>query len=65
MPAFPLMLGYMMLIREGEGEGARDEKVLETLETSQFWRSSSSSNLVGPPSVLSGSIRTQDESAWS
>ena len=35
-----LILGYMILISDGEGEGAREEKVLETLEeaelTSQF-----------------------------
>lgn len=43
--------GYMMLIREGEGEGARDDTTLDTRELadmSQFWRRSSSSSFVGP-----------------
>lgn len=47
--------GNMMLMSEGDGEGARDETALDILEalTSQFWSSSSNSSLVGPPSVLS------------
>jgi len=55
LPPFSLNPGNTMLMREGEGEGARDETALDTLEAlrSQFWRSSNSSSLVGPPSVLS------------
>lgn len=55
LPPFSLNPGNTMLMSEGEGEGARDETALDTLEAlrSQFWRSSNSSSLVGPPSVLS------------
>jgi len=47
--------GNMMLMSEGDGEGAREETALDILEalTSQFWSSSSNSSLVGPPSLLS------------
>ena len=48
--------GYMMLMSEGEGEGARDETTLDTREfadTSQFCSSSSSSSLVGPLEIFS------------
>lgn len=62
VPGRCLMLGYMMLIKDGEGEGALEEKALEKLEvelaelTSQFWSSSRSSDLEGPPSELSINI---------
>ena len=49
--------GYMMLMREGDGEGALEENVLELREaavpTSQCCNSSRSSALEGPPSVSS------------
>lgn len=51
-----LIFGYMILIREGEGEGALDENVLETLDAglmSQFCSSAKSSDFEGPPSELS------------
>ncbi len=50
-----LKLGKTILIREGEGEGAREETLLEAVEpeTSQVWSRSKSSSVVGPPSVLS------------
>lgn len=56
LPPGGLMVGYMMLMREGEGEGALEERVLDTLEeglTSQLWSSSKSSVLEGPPSEMS------------
>lgn len=47
--------GYMMLMREGEGDGAREETALDTLEAlmSHFWSCSSSSSCVGPPELTS------------
>ena len=48
----------MMLIREGEGEGARDDTTLDTREfadMSQFWSRSSSSSFVGPLLTFSAS----------
>ncbi len=44
-----------MLMSDGEGEGARDETALDIRDappTSQCWRRSSSSALVGPPSSV-------------
>lgn len=67
LPASPpdgLTLGYMMLIREGEGEGAREEKVLETLEAgliSQFCSSARSSGFEGPPSEISANTHTHNK----
>lgn len=58
-PGGTLMFGYMILIRDGEGEGAREEKALETLEaglTSQFCSSARSSGFEGPPSELSANV---------
>ena len=55
-PPGGLIDGYMMLIREGDGEGARDERALDNLDTglmSQFWRSSSNSDFDGPPTESS------------
>ena len=49
----------MMLIREGEGEGARDDTTLDTRELadiSQFWSRSSSSSFVGPLLTFSTSV---------
>ncbi len=49
----------MMLIREGEGEGARDDTTLDTRELadiSQFWSRSSSSSFVGPLLMFSASM---------
>lgn len=60
--AIPVLLpgglidGNMRLMREGEGEGARDENVLDAIEDglmSQFCSSSKSSSLEGPPSEMS------------
>ena len=48
--------GYMMLMSEGEGEGARDETTLDTREfadTSQFCSSSNSSSFDGPLEMFS------------
>lgn len=58
-PPGSLMLGYMILMRDGEGEGAREEKVLETLEAgliSQFCSSARSSGFEGPPSEVSANM---------
>lgn len=56
--------GHMMLMREGEGEGVREESALpgrEAPDRSQFWRRSRSSSWVGPsmlfPALAQGQQR--------
>lgn len=64
LPLGGLTPGYMILMRDGEGDGAREEKVLETLEAglmSQFWRNSNSSNLEGPPSETSANVLQREK----
>lgn len=59
-PLSGLMPGYMMLINDGEGEGAREETALDIREappTSQYCKTSSSSVCVGPPSDVSASSK--------
>lgn len=54
-PEIGLRPGYIILMSEGEGEGARDDTVLDIRDappTSQFCNRFRSSALVGPPSVM-------------
>ena len=56
--------GYIILRRDGEGEGVREETILleeEAPARSQFFRRSSSSCLVGPCSGSAEKIQKENE----